>query len=47
MRTPLPQLSAVRAGRPHAARRIHPGYLAALLLACGRAGTVSRLRLIR
>jgi DNA-binding NarL/FixJ family response regulator len=34
------QLSRARAGREHAAGRIGPGCLAALLRACGRAGAV-------
>jgi len=33
----LAQLSAARPGQQHAARRIDPGYLAALLRACGQA----------
>jgi len=40
MRALLAQLSAARPGRQHAARRIDPGYLAALLRACGRADAV-------
>ena len=38
MRVLLAQLSAARPGQQHAARRIDPGYLAALLRACGQAG---------
>ena len=38
MRVLLAQLSAARRGQQHAARRIDPGYLAALLRACGQAG---------
>ena len=38
MRALLAQLSAARPGQQHAARRIDPGYLAALLRACGQAG---------
>src|SRR6185437_4497036 len=38
MRALLTQLSAARPGQQHAARRIDPGYLAALLRACGQAG---------
>jgi LuxR family maltose regulon positive regulatory protein len=38
MRALLAQLSAARPGQQHAARRIDPGYLAALLRACGHAG---------
>jgi LuxR family maltose regulon positive regulatory protein len=37
MRALLAQLSAARRGQQHAARRIDPGYLAALLRACGQA----------
>jgi LuxR family maltose regulon positive regulatory protein len=37
MRVLLAQLSAARRGQQHAARRIDPGYLAALLRACGQA----------
>ena len=37
MRALLTQLSAARPGQQHAARRIDPGYLAALLRACGQA----------
>jgi ATP/maltotriose-dependent transcriptional regulator MalT len=37
MRALLVQLSAARPGQRHAARRIDPGYLAALLRACGHA----------
>ena len=37
MRALLAQLSAARPGQQHAARRIDPGYLAALLRACGQA----------
>ena len=40
MRTLLAQLSAARPGQPHAAHRIDPGYLAALLRACGQADAV-------
>jgi LuxR family maltose regulon positive regulatory protein len=36
----LAQLSAARPGQQHAARRIDPGYLAALLRACGQADAV-------
>jgi LuxR family maltose regulon positive regulatory protein len=36
----LTQLSAARPGQQHAARRIDPGYLAALLRACGQADVV-------
>ena len=38
MRALLAQLSAARPGQQHAARRIDPGYLAALVRACGPAG---------
>jgi LuxR family maltose regulon positive regulatory protein len=38
MRALLTQLSAARPGPQHAARRIDPGYLAALVRACGPAG---------
>jgi LuxR family maltose regulon positive regulatory protein len=38
MRALLAQLSAARPGQQHAAGRIDPGYLAALLRACGQAG---------
>jgi LuxR family transcriptional regulator, maltose regulon positive regulatory protein len=38
MRALLAQLSAARPGQQHAARRIDPGYLAALVRACGQAG---------
>jgi LuxR family transcriptional regulator, maltose regulon positive regulatory protein len=34
----LAQLPAARQGQQHAARRVGPGYLAALLRACGQAG---------
>jgi LuxR family transcriptional regulator, maltose regulon positive regulatory protein len=37
MRALLAQLPATRRGQQHAAGRIDPGYLAALLLACGKA----------
>jgi LuxR family maltose regulon positive regulatory protein len=37
MRALLAQLSAARRGQQHAARHIDPGYLAALLRACGQA----------
>jgi LuxR family maltose regulon positive regulatory protein len=37
MRVLLAQLSAAQRGQQHAARRIDPGYLAALLRACGQA----------
>jgi LuxR family transcriptional regulator, maltose regulon positive regulatory protein len=37
MRALLTQLSAARPGQQHAARRIDPGYLAALVRACGQA----------
>jgi LuxR family transcriptional regulator, maltose regulon positive regulatory protein len=40
MRALLAQLSPARPGQPHAARRIDPGYLAALLRACGQADAV-------
>jgi LuxR family maltose regulon positive regulatory protein len=40
MRALLAQLSAARPGQQHAARRIDPGYLAALLRACSQAGAV-------
>ena len=40
MRALLAQLSAARPGQQHAARRIDPGYLAALLRACGQADAV-------
>ena len=40
MRALLAQLTAARPGQQHAARRIDPGYLAALLRACGPAGAV-------
>jgi LuxR family maltose regulon positive regulatory protein len=40
MRALLAQLSAARPGQQHAARRIEPGYPAALLRACGRADAV-------
>jgi len=36
----LAQLSAARPGQQHAARRIDPGYLAALLRACGQADAI-------
>jgi ATP/maltotriose-dependent transcriptional regulator MalT len=39
MRALLAQLPAARPARQHAARRTGPGYLAALLRACGQAGT--------
>jgi hypothetical protein len=38
----LAQLSAARPGQQHVARRIDPGYLAALLRACGQADAVPR-----
>ena len=40
MRALLAQLSAARPGQQHAARRIDPGYLAALLRACSQADAV-------
>ena len=40
MRALLTQLAAARPGQQHAARRIDPRYLAALLRACGPAGAV-------
>jgi LuxR family maltose regulon positive regulatory protein len=40
MRALLAQLSSARPGQQHAARRIDPGYLAALLRACGQAYVV-------
>jgi LuxR family maltose regulon positive regulatory protein len=40
MRALLTQLPVARQGRQHAARRIDPGYLAALLRACGPAAAV-------
>ena len=40
MRALLAQLSAARPGQQHAARRIDPGYLAALVRACGQADAV-------
>jgi LuxR family transcriptional regulator, maltose regulon positive regulatory protein len=40
MRALLTQLPAARPGQQHAADRIDPGYLAALLRACGPAGAV-------
>jgi LuxR family maltose regulon positive regulatory protein len=40
----LAQLSAARPGQQHAARRIDPGYLAALLRACGQADAVPPAR---
>ena len=40
MRALLAQLSASRLGQQHAARRIDPGYLAALVRACGPADAV-------
>jgi LuxR family maltose regulon positive regulatory protein len=40
MRTLLTQLSAVRPGQQHAAGRIDPGYLAALVRACGQSDAV-------
>jgi LuxR family transcriptional regulator, maltose regulon positive regulatory protein len=40
MRALLTQLAAARPGQQHAARRIDPGYLAALVRACGPAGAV-------
>jgi ATP/maltotriose-dependent transcriptional regulator MalT len=40
MRALLAQLAAARPGQQHAARRINPGYLAALLRACGQADAV-------
>jgi LuxR family maltose regulon positive regulatory protein len=40
MRALLAQLPAVQPGEQHAARRIDPGYLAALLRACGEADAV-------
>jgi LuxR family maltose regulon positive regulatory protein len=40
MRALLTQLPVARPGRQHAARRIDPGYLAALVRACGQAGAV-------
>jgi DNA-binding NarL/FixJ family response regulator len=40
MRALLAQLSAARPGQQHAARRPEPGYLAALLRACGQADAV-------
>jgi LuxR family maltose regulon positive regulatory protein len=40
MRALLTQLAAARPGQQHAARRIGPGYLAALVRACGPAGAV-------
>ena len=40
MRALLAQLSAARPDQQHAARRIDPGYLAALLRACGQADAV-------
>ena len=36
----LGRLPAAQPGQQHAARRIDPGYLAALLRACGQAGAV-------
>ena len=44
MRALLAQLSAARPGQQHAARRIDPGYLAALLRACGQADAVPAQR---
>jgi LuxR family maltose regulon positive regulatory protein len=44
MRALLTQLSASRSGQQHSARRIDPGYLAALLLACGQADPVPSWR---
>jgi LuxR family maltose regulon positive regulatory protein len=44
MRALLAQLSAARPGQQHAARRIDPGYLAALLRACDQAATVPAQR---
>ena len=40
MRALLTQLPAARPGQQHAADRIDPGYLAALLRACGPSGAV-------
>jgi len=40
MRALLAQLSAARPGQQHAARRTEPGYLAALLRACGQTDAV-------
>jgi LuxR family transcriptional regulator, maltose regulon positive regulatory protein len=40
MRALLAQLSTARPGQQHAARRIDPGYLAALLRACGQTDAV-------
>jgi LuxR family maltose regulon positive regulatory protein len=40
MRALLTQLSAVRPGQQHAAGRIDPGYLAALVRACGQSDAV-------
>ena len=45
MRALLAQLSAVRPGQQHAARRIDPGYLAALLRACGSVDATAPRRL--
>ena len=40
MRALLTQLPVARPGQQHAAGRVDPGYLAALLRACGPAGAV-------
>ena len=40
MRALLTQLAVARPGQQHAAGRVDPGYLAALLRACGPAGAV-------
>jgi LuxR family transcriptional regulator, maltose regulon positive regulatory protein len=40
MRALLARLSTARPGQQHAARRIDPGYLAALVRACGQTGAV-------
>jgi LuxR family maltose regulon positive regulatory protein len=44
MRALLAQLSAARPGQRHAPRRIDPGYLAALLRACGQADAAAPRR---
>ena len=44
MQALLARLSAAGPGQPHPDRRIDPGYLAALLRACGQADAVPALR---